>query len=57
MSGSEDRGEGDNSIQFINIGRGDKIFKEYGQKIGSGGMDDNNILTFFMLLARQKMPL
>ena len=29
MSGSEDRGGGDNSIQFINIGRvGDKSFKE-----------------------------
>ena len=29
MSGSEDRGGGDNSIQFISIGRvGDKSFKE-----------------------------
>ena len=29
LSGSEDRGGGDNSIQFINIGRvGDKKFKE-----------------------------
>ena len=29
VSGSEDRGGGDNSIQFINIGRvGDKSFKE-----------------------------
>ena len=29
LSGSEDRGGGDNSIQFINFGRvGDKIFKE-----------------------------
>ena len=29
LSGSEDRGGGDNSIQFINIGRvGDKSFKE-----------------------------
>ena len=29
MSGSADRGGGDNSIQFINIGRvGDKSFKE-----------------------------
>ena len=29
LSGSEDRGRGDNSIQFINIGRvGDKSFKE-----------------------------
>ena len=35
MSGSEDRGGGDNSIQFINIGRvGDKSFKELRQKIG-----------------------
>ena len=30
LSGSEDRGGGDNSIQFINIGRvGDKCFKEW----------------------------
>ena len=29
LSGSEDRGGSDNSIQFINIGRmGDKSFKE-----------------------------
>ena len=29
LSGSEDRGDGDSSIQFINFGRvGDKIFKE-----------------------------
>ena len=29
LSGSEDRGGGDNSIQFINFGRvGDKSFKE-----------------------------
>ena len=29
VTGSEDRGGGDNSIQFINIGReGDKSFKE-----------------------------
>ena len=35
VSGSEDRGGGDNSIQFINIGRvGDKSFKEYRLKIG-----------------------
>ena len=33
LSGVEDRGGGDNSIQFINIGRvGDKSFKEYRQK-------------------------
>ena len=30
LSGSEDRGDGDNSIQFINFGRvGDKSFKEW----------------------------
>ena len=35
MSGSEDRGGGDNSIQFINIGRvDDKNFKELRRKIG-----------------------
>ena len=35
VSGSEDRGGGDNSIRFINIGReGDKIFKEWRRKIG-----------------------
>ena len=35
VSGSEDRGGGDNSIQFINIGRvGDKSFKELPRKIG-----------------------
>ena len=50
MSGSEDRGGGDNSIQFINIGRvGDKSFKEWRRKIGGGGgrVGDNNILTFY----------
>ena len=35
MSGSEDMGGGDNSIQFINIGGvGDKSFKEWRRKIG-----------------------
>ena len=35
VSGSEDRGGGDNSIQVINFGRvGDKSFKEWLQKIG-----------------------
>ena len=35
LSGSDDRGGGDNSIQFINIGRvGDKCFNEWRQKIG-----------------------
>ena len=32
LSGSEDRGGGDNRIQFINFG-GDKNFKEWQQKI------------------------
>ena len=36
LSGSEDRGGGDNSIQFINFGRvGDKSFEEWRQKIGA----------------------
>ena len=35
VSGSEDRGGSDNSIQVINFGRvGDKSFKEWRQKIG-----------------------
>ena len=35
LSGSEDRGRGDNSIQFINFGRvGDKSLEEWRQKIG-----------------------
>ena len=35
LSGSEDRGGGDNSIQFINIGReGDKSFEIWRRKIG-----------------------
>ena len=35
VSGSEDKGGGDNSIQFINIVRvGDKSFKEWRQKVG-----------------------
>ena len=47
MSGSEDRGGGDNSTQFINIWRmGDKSFKEWQQKIGGGRVGDKNILTF-----------
>ena len=34
FSGSEDRGGGDNSIQFINFGRvGDKSFEEWPQKV------------------------
>ena len=35
LLGLEDRGGGDNNIQFINFGRmGDKSFKEWEQKIG-----------------------
>ena len=38
LSGSEDRGGGDNSIQLINFGRvGDKSFKEWRQNMGGGG--------------------
>ena len=40
LSGSENRGEDDNSIQFINFGRvGDKSFKEWRQNIGGGGVE------------------
>ena len=43
LSGSEDRGGGDNSIQFINFGKvGDKGFEEWRQK----RVGDDNILTF-----------
>ena len=35
LSGSEDRGGGDNSIQFINFGRvGDKSFEKWQKKVG-----------------------
>ena len=45
LSGSEDRGGGHNSIQFIDFGRvGDKSFKEWRQKIGGERVGDNNIL-------------
>ena len=38
MSRSEDRGGGDNSIEFINFVRvGDKGFKEWRQQMGRGG--------------------
>ena len=38
VSGSEDRGGGDNSIQFINIGRvGGKSYKKWRRKIGVEG--------------------
>ena len=46
LSGSEDRGGGDNSIEFINFERvGDKSFKKWRQKMGGGGgrVGDNNI--------------
>ena len=47
LSGSEDRGGGDNSIQFTNFGRvGDKGFKEWRKKLGGGRVGDNKILTF-----------
>ena len=50
VSGSEDRGGGDNSIQFINIGRvGDKSYKKWRRKIGGGRVGDNNILTFYAI--------
>ena len=54
VSGSEDRGGDDNSIQIINIGRvGDKSFIEFLKNGGGGGgMSGNNILTFLILLAR-----
>ena len=40
LSGSEDRGGGDNSIQFMNFGRvGDKSFKEWRQNMGGGGVE------------------
>ena len=39
---SDDRGGGDNSIQFVNFGKvGDKSFKEWRQKTGGGRMGDN----------------
>ena len=45
LSGSEDRGGGDNSIQFINFGRvGDKSLATKNR--GGGRVGDNNILTF-----------
>ena len=58
VSWSGDRGGGDNSIQFIDIGRvGDKSFKEWRQKIGGGRVGDNNILTFLCYWLDKKMPL
>ena len=58
VSGSEDRGVGDNSIQFINIGRvGDKSFKEWRRRIEGGSVGDNSILTFLCYWLVKKMPL
>ena len=60
VSGSEDRGGGDNSIQFVNIGRvGDKSFEELRRKMGGGGWKSGGqqYFDFFMPLARQRMPL
>ena len=52
LSGSEDRGGGENSIQFINFRRvGGKSFKEWRQKMG-GGVEGwvTTIFRFFVLL-------
>ena len=51
VSGSEDRGGGDNSIQIINFGRvGDKSFEEWRQKVEGwkGGWHQN--FDFFVLM-------
>ena len=51
LSGSEDKGGGDNSIQFINFGRvGDKSLKEWRQKIGGWKGGWQQYLDFFVLL-------
>ena len=59
VSESEDRGGGDNSVQFINIGRvGDKSFKVMTTKNRGGGrVGDNNVLTFLCYWLDKKMPL
>ena len=52
LSWSEDRGGGDNSIQFINFGRvGDKRFKKCRQKMGGGGGEgvEGSVTTIFRL--------
>ena len=49
MSGSEDRGGGDRSIQVINFGRvEDKRFERMATKMGEGvgRLGDNSILRF-----------
>ena len=49
LSGSEDRGGGDTSIQFINFGRvGDKSFKDLGEKMGGGRVGDFFILLYLI---------
>ena len=59
LSGSEDRGGGDDSIQFINF-RGwlTKVLKNGDKKWGGGGGDgrvcDNNILTFRPTVVNKK---
>ena len=57
VSGSEDRGGGDNNVQFINIGRvGDKSFQELRQRIRGRRVGDNNTLTFLCNCLDKKMP-
>ena len=51
LSGSEDRGGDDNSIQFINFRRvGGKSFKECQQKIGGWEGGSQQYFDFFVLL-------
>ena len=55
LSGSEDRGGGDNSIQLINFGRvGDKSFQN-DDKIRGGGVEE--WVTFRPTVLDKKMPL
>ena len=56
VSGSENRDGGDNSIQFINIGRvGDKNFKEWRRKVGRWKGQYFDLLCYW--LDKKKMPL
>ena len=58
VSGSEDKGGGDNSIQFINIVRvGDKSFKERRQKLGGWKGGWQQYFDLSVLLNREKVPL
>ena len=51
LSGSKDRGGGDNSIQFINFGRvGDKSFEEWRQKTGGLKGRWQQYFDFFVVL-------